>query len=132
MGLVLLVFQFIVFPGLIFTAVVGLVTSWIDRKVTARVQMRVGPPFLQPFYDIVKLMIKETCIPAGGARILFLSAPIFGLTAAAIASMIIWRAMMSPQHTFLGDLIVLLYLLAMQHRFSQNTKFTMPPGWQLV
>jgi NADH-quinone oxidoreductase subunit H len=44
--------EFLVFPGLLFTAAAGLVTSWVDRKVTARVQMRAGPPFFQPFYDI--------------------------------------------------------------------------------
>ena len=54
------ILQFIIFPGILFTAVAGLMTSWVDRKVTALVQMRVGPPFLQPFYDIGKLMIKET------------------------------------------------------------------------
>ncbi len=108
-----LVFQFIVFPGLVFTAVLGLVTSWIDRKVTARVQMRVGPPFLQPFYDIAKYMIKETLIPAGAPAWLFLTAPLIGLTAVALASTILWRAMIFPSQAFVGDLIVLMYLLTM-------------------
>ena len=53
-------------PLLAFTAAAGLLTSWFDRKLTARVQMRKGPPLLQPFFDIAKLMIKETCVPAGG------------------------------------------------------------------
>ena len=81
--------------------------------MTARVQMRVGPPFLQPFFDIGKLLIKETCVPAGGAIGLFLIAPLIGLAAAALASMILWRSLLDPQATFIGDLIVLLYLLAM-------------------
>lgn len=105
--------EFLVFPGLLFTAVAGLVTSWLDRKVTARVQMRVGPPFFQPFYDIGKLLIKETCVPAGGSVALFLLAPLISLAAVALASTILWRALLSPQVTFVGDLIVLLYLLAM-------------------
>jgi len=108
-----LILQTLVFPGLIFTAIVGLVTSWIDRKVTAQVQMRVGPPFLQPFYDIVKLFIKETCVPAGGSKMLFLSAPLVGLAAVAIASTIIWRSLIWPDEAFVGDLIVVLYLLTM-------------------
>ena len=62
------VLQFLVFPGLLFTAVAGLLTTWVDRKVTARVQMRVGSPLLQPFYDIGKLFIKETCVPAGSSN----------------------------------------------------------------
>ena len=111
MGLVYLILQAIFFPGLLFTAVVGLVTSWIDRKVTARVQMRVGPPFLQPFYDVLKLMIKETCIPVGAVRGLFLSAPVFGMAAAALASMLIWRAFLPLGQTFSGDIIVMIYLL---------------------
>ena len=49
-------------------AIAGLLTTWVDRKVTALVQMRVGPPFLQPFYDIRKLLIKETCVPEDGAN----------------------------------------------------------------
>ncbi len=105
--------EFLIFPGLLFTAVAGLLTSWLDRKVTARVQMRAGPPFLQPFYDIGKLLIKETCVPAEGSIGLFLLAPLIGLSAISLASMILWRGLFDPQATFVGDLIVLLYLLAM-------------------
>jgi len=103
--------QLLIFPGLLFTAIVGLVTSWIDRKVTARVQMRVGPPLLQPFYDVVKYMVKETLIPAGASKMLFLAAPLLGFAAATVASTILWRALIFPGQTFVGDLIVLLYLL---------------------
>jgi len=113
MNLGSLILQVLFFPGLLFTAVVGLVTSWIDRKVTAQVQMRVGPPMLQPFYDIIKLMIKETCIPAGGSKLLFLSAPLVGLAGAALASTIIWRGLIFRGEGFTGDIIVLIYLLAM-------------------
>ena len=34
--------QFLFFPGMLFTAGAGLLTSWFDRKLTARVQMRKG------------------------------------------------------------------------------------------
>ena len=30
-----------------------------DRKLTARMQGRFGPPLLQPFYDVVKLCLKQ-------------------------------------------------------------------------
>lgn len=106
-----LMLQFLVFPGLLFTAAAGLLTSWVDRKVTARVHMRVGPPLLQPFYDIGKLLIKETCVPAGGSTILFLLAPLIGLSGVVLASTILWRSLLEPGATFVGDLIVLLYLL---------------------
>jgi NADH-quinone oxidoreductase subunit H len=109
----MLIFEFLLFPGLLFTAVAGLLTSWVDRKVTALVQMRVGPPLLQPFFDIRKLLIKETCVPEGGSTGLFLLSPLLGLAAVTLASMILWRTLLNPQATFVGDLIVLVYLLAM-------------------
>jgi NADH-quinone oxidoreductase subunit H len=105
--------EFILFPGLLFTAMAGLFTSWVDRKVTAMVQMRVGPPLLQPLYDIRKLLIKETCVPEGGAIGLFLVAPLIGLAAVTLASMILWRTLLDAEATFVGDLIVLIYLLMM-------------------
>jgi len=39
--------------------VVGCLLAGIDRKVTARFQGRVGPPILQPYYDVKKLLAKE-------------------------------------------------------------------------
>lgn len=105
--------QFLFFPGLLFTAAAGLLTSWFDRKLTARVQMRKGPPLLQPAYDIAKLMIKETCVPAGCPTWLFLSAPLIGLAGVSLASMILCQAIWDPAVTFAGDLIVVMYLLAL-------------------
>jgi NADH-quinone oxidoreductase subunit H len=107
------VLQVLLFPGLLFTAMAGLLTSWVDRKVTARVQMRVGPPLLQPFYDIGKLCIKETCVPVGGETWLFLGAPLLGLAGAALASTILWRTFLDPAATFVGDLVAVLYLLTL-------------------
>lgn len=105
-------FYFIVFPGFLFTALVGILVSWIDRKVTARVQWRVGPPLLQPLYDFVKLLGKETIVPQAGSKLTFLLSPLFGLAAVTIVSTILWLVMIFPQQTFLGDLIVVIYLLA--------------------
>ena len=34
----------------------------LDRKLTARIQGRIGPPILQPFYDVAKLFLKETIV----------------------------------------------------------------------
>ncbi|HEA46852.1 MAG TPA: NADH-quinone oxidoreductase subunit H [bacterium] len=105
------IFYFLIFPGFIFTAVVGLLASWIDRKVTARVQWRKGPPLLQPLYDMMKLMGKETIVPKGSSRLTFLLSPLFALAAVTIVSTLLWRTIISPNTTFLGDLIVILYLL---------------------
>jgi NADH-quinone oxidoreductase subunit H len=96
--------------GFLATAVLGLVTSWIDRKVTARVQYRVGPPFLQPFIDIVKLLGKETVIPIGASRLTFLSAPLIGLAGVIAASTILWVNQFFT-NGFAGDWIVVIYLL---------------------
>ena len=40
----------------------GGLLSWVDRKVTARMQGRVGPPVWQPFYDVFKLLEKENLV----------------------------------------------------------------------
>lgn len=42
--------------------VIGGLTSGIDRKITAKMQGRQGPPILQPFYDVIKLLKKETVL----------------------------------------------------------------------
>lgn len=97
--------------GFLLTAVLGLLASWIDRKVTARVQYRVGPPLLQPVIDIVKLLGKELLIPKGATKINFLMAPVLGLTGVVLVSTILWMNNLQPQKTFIGDLIVVVYLL---------------------
>ena len=103
--------QFLFFPGLVFTAVAGLLASWFDRKLTARVQMRKGPPLLQPLHDIAKLMVKQACVPEGCPTWLFLSAPLIGLAGVSLASMILWRAMLDPGAAVAGDVIVVLSLI---------------------
>ncbi|NQT90380.1 MAG: NADH-quinone oxidoreductase subunit H [Candidatus Omnitrophica bacterium] len=105
------VFYFIVF-GFAATATIGLAASWIDRKVTARVQYRVGPPLLQPLIDIVKLLGKETLVPQGASKITFLTAPLLGLAGVMLVSTLLWLNNLDPAKTFLGDLIVVIYLLA--------------------
>jgi len=99
--------------GFLATVVIGLVASWIDRKVTARVQYRVGPPLLQPLIDIIKLSGKETLIPKGASKITFLMAPVVGFSAVILVSTILWLNNIAPQKTFLGDLIVVIYLLTL-------------------
>jgi len=97
--------------GFLLTAAIGLVSSWIDRKVTARIQYRVGPPLLQPFIDIVKLLGKETLIPKGASKATFLMAPVIGLSSVILVSTLLWVNNIYPGRSFLGDLIVVIYLL---------------------
>ncbi|MBN1791041.1 MAG: NADH-quinone oxidoreductase subunit H [Bacteroidales bacterium] len=103
---------YLIFPGFLFTALVGAIFSWIDRKVTAWVQFRKGPPFLQPFYDFFKLLlVKETILPARGSKMTFLFAPLLGLTGAALASMLILLPAIGTKPGFNGDIIVIFYIL---------------------
>jgi len=97
--------------GFLATAVLGLVASWVDRKVTARVQYRVGPPVLQPLIDIVKLLGKETLVPQGASRNAFLLAPLIGLAGAVAVATVLWVNQLHPDHGFTGDWIVVIYLL---------------------
>jgi NADH-quinone oxidoreductase subunit H len=65
--------------------VVDIFLVWIERKVVARFQDRLGPnrlgPFglIQPFADIIKLLIKEDITPRGADRIVYNLAPILSL-----------------------------------------------------
>jgi len=105
-------FYFLVYPGLIFSAVIGGFLSWFDRKITAWVQFRKGPPLLQPFYDFLKLLlVKETIIPAQGSVTVFLIAPVMALFGATSACVLILLASTGIYTGFSGDVIVIFYLL---------------------
>jgi len=105
-----ILFNYLIFPGFLFSAVVGLMAGWVDRKVSARIQYRVGPPLLQNFWDILKLLGKETIVPQQ-ARITFLLAPCLGLLSVILVASILGTNILSPQESFVGDLIVVVYLL---------------------
>jgi len=104
-------FWILIFPGFLFTVAVGLVASWIVRKVSALVQYRVGPPFLQPFYDVMKLMGKEVLVPEQAQRTLFIVAPVVGLAGVLLLSTMLWRITIDPTRLFVGDIIVAIYLM---------------------
>ncbi len=113
MSVVRILFSYLIFPGFLFTAVVGLFLTWIDRKVTARIHWRVGPPWYQPYADFLKLLLKETIVPEGSSKILFLLAPFLGLVAMSILAVMLFSMNFNPSGTFVGDLIVMVYLLAL-------------------
>ncbi|HWQ49020.1 MAG TPA: complex I subunit 1 family protein [Methanosarcina sp.] len=50
---------------LIGAPIIGCLASGIDRRITARLQGRVGPPILQPYYDVKKLLSKDNMIVNG-------------------------------------------------------------------
>ncbi len=105
-------FYFFIFPGLLFAAVAGAFLSWFDRKITARVQFRKGPPLLQPFYDFFKLvLVKETILPKHGSPMMFLLAPVFAVFGAVMAGVFILLPLFNITTGFKGDLLVIFYLL---------------------
>ena len=108
-----LAFAFVIFPGFVFTATVGLVLTWVDRFVSARVQWRKGPPLYQPFADMLKLLLKQTVVPAGASKVTFLFAPMLGFAAMCVTSVLLFYVNFFPQGSFVGDLIVLVYLFAL-------------------
>jgi NADH-quinone oxidoreductase subunit H len=113
MNIVKILLSYIIFPGLIFTAVVGLFITWIDRKVTARIHWRVGPPWYQPYADFLKLLLKETIVPEGSSKIMFFLGPLIGLAAMSILAVMLFSMNFNPSNSYVGDLIVIIYLLAL-------------------
>jgi NADH-quinone oxidoreductase subunit H len=104
-------FDILVFPGLLFVAVAGMAVEFADRKLYARFQHRVGPPWYQPAADFIKLVSKAELAPEGADPLLFRLMPIFSL-AAAVAPLL-YVPLWSPRalYSFEGDAVVVLYLL---------------------
>ncbi len=100
----------LIFPGFLFCFLVGLFLSGVDRKIVAKMQKRVGPPLLQPFYDFFKLCGKETIVPAAANKGMFLAAPLVGLASLIVLQMFIPIFSFSAFST-MADIIVILYLL---------------------
>lgn len=110
MEILFIILRVLLFPGLLFVAIGGLLLSGIDRKILARMQRRVGPPIVQPFYDFFKLMGKETIIPHHANRTVYLWAPVVGMVSLAVTMLFI---PVGGFAAFSGtaDLLVVLYLL---------------------
>src|ERR1700692_1973014 len=60
--------------------------QWIERKVIAHIQLRVGPRrvgphgLLQPLADVIKLLTKEDMLPSHVNKVFYFPAPILGVT----------------------------------------------------
>ncbi len=104
-------FLILVFPGFLFLFISGLLAEFADRKIYARLQNRAGPPWFQPFADLIKLLGKEDCVPAQANRFMFNLMPVLALTA--VVSSFFYIPIWQPQalFSFKGDVIVVLYLL---------------------
>jgi NADH-quinone oxidoreductase subunit H len=101
------------FPGGLFLMAGGLLYEWVDRKLMARFQNRIGPRWFQPLADIIKLLSKEEVIPEGVNAFLFFILPVAALAGALTAGLYVPIAGLPPAYSFNGDLVVALYLLSL-------------------
>jgi len=101
------------FPSGIFLLGWGLFYEFLDRKLVARFQNRIGPRWFQPLADWIKLLAKEEIIPTGVHAGLFLALPVVALAGALTAALYVPLAGWNPSFSFRGDLVVTLYLLSM-------------------
>ena len=88
----------------IFAPFIGALIGGIDRKVTARMQGRVGPPVLQPLYDVFKLFEKERVVVRNEVNFYILSYLIFVIFTGAL--------FFSG-----GDILLVIFALTLAHVF---------------
>jgi NADH-quinone oxidoreductase subunit H len=100
------------FPGGLFVILGGMVYEYVDRKLVARFQNRIGPRLFQPLADFIKLLAKEEVIPHGVNPALFQSLPVVALASALTAALYVPMAGFQPAFHFTGSLIVTLYMLS--------------------
>jgi NADH-quinone oxidoreductase subunit H len=112
-----------------FVLVVDILLVWIERKMVARFQDRLGPnrvgPFgiIQPIADVIKLLIKEDILPNGADKFIFNIAPIF-----ALATVLLLWAVVPFAPTIIGaDInVAVLYVVAIG---SIGTLAIIMAGW---
>jgi len=92
-------------------AVVGLLYLGIDRKIVARMQGRIGPPIVQPYLDVSKLLMKESIIPGGALRWLFQFSPVMCVMGS--AALLLYIPLFGQPALFegSGDAILIIYML---------------------
>ncbi|HOJ40334.1 MAG TPA: NADH-quinone oxidoreductase subunit H [bacterium] len=94
--------------SLVFFSLLGMLSGWVDRKITARIQWRVGPPWWQNFADLTKLTAKEVVVPVTAGPFFFL-APVMGVAAVAVTGAVVLSALSGTGGE--TDVIVIIYLL---------------------
>jgi NADH-quinone oxidoreductase subunit H len=101
----------LIFPGFLFLVLFAFFAEYVDRKLYARLQNRMGPPWFQPVADFIKLAAKEDVVPEAVDTTMFTITPMVALAAAVTAFFYIpiWRH--QALFSFQGDVIVVFYLL---------------------
>jgi NADH-quinone oxidoreductase subunit H len=119
MATVKVLLYILVFPGFLFQFVFSTLLEWVDRKLYARLQNRRGPLYtgwqgiLQPVADIVKLLAKEDITPKAADKFMFAVLPIVSLASVCTAGLYLPVWHLSGFNSFNGDIIVVVYLLAL-------------------
>ena len=106
--------MFMIFGGVLNVGLVLLVAPFCQgvlRKVTARVQSRQGPPLLQPYFDLLKLLGKED-IESGQTPPMQRFAAYFSLATVLTVACLVPMGFAAPMNSA-GDVILLIYLLTL-------------------
>ena len=106
-------FTLLIFPAGLALILLGMFYEWIDRKLIARFQNRIGPRWFQPFADMVKLFAKEQITPGIANALLFFGLPVVALSGALTSALYVPLFGLAPASSFPGDLVVTLYLLSL-------------------
>ncbi|MBW6452101.1 MAG: NADH-quinone oxidoreductase subunit H [DPANN group archaeon] len=104
-------FNILFYPGILLVLVLSILYFGILRKLAAVMQNRVGPPIIQPVYDIIKLFGKEGVVPHQSGYG-FSIWPVISLSSVLIVSLIV-PIVFSGLISFNGDLIFVLYMLVL-------------------
>src|SRR5450631_633231 len=101
--------RLLIFPGVLFAVPAAWFFLWVERKAVAMMQGRIGPPFMQPFYDFIKLLGKGIPPRSGIAGTIMRAWPLIAVASAAGAVGLL--PVFPSSGGFQGDLILLLALL---------------------
>lgn len=104
-------FALLIFPGFLYAFVMGWLMLWVERKILARLQSRIGPPFYQPFFDFIKLMTKEPLPRTSRENSFYLFLPLLAI-GASLGSLTLLPVLPNSL-SLVGDLVLFIALIEM-------------------